>query len=82
MEDSIKVVFSHSIFFFSFFKMKQHKDSARILCRDIIFETRTCFLFLLFVQCCQLLAALGIPTLVANGEAEALCALLNKEGVS
>lgn len=33
------------------------------------------------IQCCILLDSLGIPWLKAEGEAEALCATLNKHGL-
>ena len=33
------------------------------------------------LQCCELLDVLGVPYLQSVGEAEALCALLNNEGV-
>ena len=37
--------------------------------------------FMCLVQCCELLDLLGVPHLQSRGEAEALCALLNSQGV-
>ena len=35
----------------------------------------------LFLQCCELLDILGIPYVQSQGEAEAMCAVLNAAGV-
>ena len=36
---------------------------------------------ILFFQCCELLDILGIPYVQSQGEAEAMCAVLNAAGV-
>ena len=37
---------------------------------------------MLVPQCCEMLECLGIPYVQSQGEAEAMCAVLNSEGVS
>ena len=39
-------------------------------------------LVLFFCQCCEMLDYLGVPYVQSRGEAEAMCAVLNSEGVS
>jgi len=34
------------------------------------------------LQCCEMFDALGIPYIQSSGEAEAMCAMLNAQGVS
>ena len=61
---------------------KNFPDSKVTLLLNTLPPFKICILQFPQIQCTELLTLLGIPSVVSKGEAEALCALLNKEAVS
>ena len=51
-------------------------------CDSCLVGLRTRYLYFISLQCVELLDSLGVPHLKSEGEAEALCALLNSQGVT